>query len=99
MNYDKAQCFIQGLLGVSGRGGVENLTETIPKLPSWYDDLPYSGKFSREKTFADLCSAMKIFSANFWGHGRHAHALCQRPRLVKLFHESFLRKIFIFADL
>ena len=66
--------------------------------------IPYSGKLLREKTFAnfaDLCSATKVFSANFLGCGTHAHALCQCPhpcRLVKLFHESFLRRIFIFAN-
>ena len=34
--------------------------------------LPYSGKLLREKTFvnfADLCSAMKVFSVNFLGCG------------------------------
>ena len=38
--------------------------------------IPYSGKLLREKTFAnfaDLCSAAKVFSANFWGRGMHAH--------------------------
>ena len=67
--------------------------------------LLYSGKLSRKKTFsnfADLCSATKVFSTNFLGCGTHAHALCQCPhpcRLVKLFHESFLHRIFIFANL
>ena len=38
--------------------------------------LPYSRKLSREKTFAnfaDLCSAMKVFSVNFLGRGMHVN--------------------------
>ena len=39
-------------------------------------EVPYSGKLLREKTFAnfaDLCSATKVFTANFLERGMHAH--------------------------
>ena len=56
--------------------------------------IPYSGKLSRDKTFAnfaDLKPFVKVFSANLSVHVR----VRMRP-ILPLTHESFLREIFYF---
>ena len=52
------------------------------------NDIPYSGKLSREKTFADLGSFAKVFFANI---------ACVRKSIARI-RESFLHEILMLVD-
>ena len=62
---------------------------------SQYGNITYSGKLSREKTFANfvvLCLFVKVFSAKYGG----VASLVRHKRAI---HESFLRENRIFHQL
>ena len=106
-------CGAQGFPGTRGlrvpvvpQDTIDVQMSEVPQVVPVMPQVPYHhlnkyrmvGNF-RGRKLSRICAVpRKFFSANFWGRGTRAHALCQCPhpyRLVRLFHES---EIFIFAD-